>query len=51
MPRKPEPLVIEHVYNPDPDEGREAFITTLQHLIEFILENDEAEIVDKPEVA
>jgi hypothetical protein len=46
MPRKPEPPIeIEHAYNPDVEAGREAYIRTLEHLIDFILVND---VFDEP---
>jgi hypothetical protein len=47
MPQQPPPIVIEHTYNPDPSSGREAYVRTLEHLIEFILEEDAIEA--KPE--
>jgi hypothetical protein len=46
--RQPSPIIIEHVYNPDPVSGREAYIRTLEILIEFILEED-ALVAAKPE--
>jgi hypothetical protein len=45
MPRKPAPppVIDEVILNPDPEEGRKAYIACLQLLIDAILERRAAE--------
>lgn len=54
MPTDP-PVIVEHVFNPDPDEGHRAHLRALDVLVAIILDNDERyglpEKVDRQQVA
>ena len=45
MPRKPAPIVVEVVYESDPDRAHEARINALSLIADYILE-DRAEVAE-----